>query len=81
MYLYKKVGDDLEKKRNIKCSSCEYGKYLEHFDTWTCEHTECKDAVFFKGKTHPHACPLVGGKKYQVHKNVKNRYDVRFKYW
>ena len=57
-------------KRNIKCSKCEYGQYLSVSDAYTCNHKECKEANLFKGKTHPHGCPLVGGKKYSIHKNV-----------
>ena len=51
MYLYEKVGDSLEGRRNIKCSTCGHSKYLEHFDAYTCEHSECKDTTFFKEHT------------------------------
>jgi len=65
-------------KRNIKCSNCEYSKYLEYFQAWTCTHPECKEVPIFKGVTHPHCCPLTGGKKYISHKNHKAIVDVRF---
>ena len=53
----------------MKCSECEYAKFLSSCQAYTCEHPECKDAIIFKGKTKPHACPLCGGKKYVIHKN------------
>ena len=44
----------------MKCSECEYAKFLSSCQAYTCEHPECKDAIIFKGKTKPHACPLCG---------------------
>ncbi|WP_155957597.1 hypothetical protein [Eubacterium sp. 14-2] len=66
------------KKRNIKCSECEYREYLNVFDSYTCRNPECKDVPIFKGKTHPHCCPIVGGKKYFSHGNHKEVVEVRF---
>lgn len=70
----------MNKKRDIKCSTCEYGEYLSYSNAYTCNNEECKDAVIFKGKTHPHICPLVGGKKYFSHGNLKDRIEVRIPY-
>ena len=64
-------------KRDIKCSECEYGEYLSSFLSYTCKHSDCKDVPIFSGKTHPHCCPLVGGKKYFSHKNHKNTIEIR----
>lgn len=64
------------KKREIKCSECTYHEWLNFSQAWTCNHPECKDVPIFNGSTHPHCCPLVGGKKYFTHKNHKNTIDV-----
>lgn len=64
-------------KREIECSECEYGKFLEVLKAYTCKNIDCKEAPIFKGKTHPHCCPLVGGKKYISHRNHKSIVDVR----
>ena len=62
-------------KRNIKCSTCEHGKWSGYFRAWTCTHPDCKEVPIFKGSTHPHCCPLVGGKKYIVHRNLSRGTD------
>lgn len=71
-------------KRNIKCSECEYGEYLSPFNAYTCKNQDCKDVIIFKGKTHPHNCPLIGGKKYLIHGNLngdlKDRVAARLPY-
>lgn len=53
----------------MKCSECEHSRFLNSCEAYTCEHPECKEAIIFRGKTKPHACPLCGGKKYVIHKN------------
>ena len=65
------------KKRDIKCSECDYHEWLNVLQAWTCKHPDCKDVPIFKGSTHPHCCPLVGGKKYICHKNHKPTMEVR----
>lgn len=42
---------------------------------WTCKYPKCKGIPIFKGTTHPHCCPLVGGKKYVIHKNLGSGTD------
>lgn len=75
--VFLKGGTYKMKKRDIKCSLCKYGEHLEYFKAWTCRHPECKEAPIFKGLTHPHCCPLVGGKNYITHKNHKPQIEVR----
>jgi hypothetical protein len=53
-----------------KCCECEHGKYFERSNGYVCKHEECKEIHIFKGKTKPHYCPLSGGKKYTIHKNL-----------
>ena len=53
----------------MKCCECEYSKFLNISQAYTCEHPDCKEAIIFKGKTKPHACPICGGKKYVIHRN------------
>lgn len=48
--------------KEIKCSKCEYSKWSDYFQAFTCEHPKCKDVPIFKGKTHPRCCPLVNPK-------------------
>lgn len=64
-------------RKNIKCSGCKYGTFLNFLKAWTCKHPKCKEVPIFKGSTHPHCCPLVGGKKYFCHKNHKNTIEIR----
>ncbi len=64
-------------KRDIKCAECEYGEYLSVFNSYTCRNAKCRDVPIFKGKTHPHCCPLVGGKKYFSHGKHKGIVEVK----
>lgn len=67
----------MNNRRNIQCCKCEYGEYFSPFNAYTCKNQKCKDIVIFKSKTHPHSCPLIGGKKYLIHGNLKDRVEVR----
>lgn len=64
----------------LKCSECEFAKYLNVLNAYTCDNPKCKDVPVFRGKTKPHCCPLSGGKKYTFHKNRKPIFDIRLPY-
>lgn len=58
--------------REIRCESCKYGTWCPALGGYTCKNPGVKDVTIFKGKTHPHCCPLVGGKKYGLHGNINS---------
>lgn len=82
--------DSLEKKFNIEevyramdsVDLCDVKKYVKIWSRDKTKNKEIKEHLLkevpiFKGSTHPHCCPLVGGKEYICHRNHKPTIEVR----